>query len=156
MFSVIKEISRDKPKVPLLIKTKEGTLTANPLEQSKLIAAHFKELFFKDTEQINTFRPQAMKTPFTKDEIKGAVKRLRNNRSSGIDNVAAELLKYGPEILCDEIALIFNSLAETGDCPLEITHGILCALQKPGKTKGPLDHLRPIILLSMLRKILAI
>ena len=28
-------------------------------------------------------------------------------------------------------------------------------LQKPGKTKGPLPHLRPIILLSTLRKILA-
>ena len=38
----------------------------------------------------------------------------------------------------------------------EITHGILTALQKPGKPKGPTSNLRPIILLSVLRKILAV
>ena len=156
MFSVIKELYREKPKTPLLIQTGEGSLTANPAEQCKLIAAHFKELFFKDVEPIRATNPQAMRKPFTRDEISQAIMKLRNNRSSGLDNVTAELLKYGPEILSNEIALIYNCLAETGDCPLEITQGLLCALQKPGKTKGPLDHLRPIILLSMLRKVLAI
>ena len=156
MFSVIKELYREKPKTPLLVKTGNGTLTANAAEQCKLIAAHFKEQFFKNVEPIQASNPQAMRKPFTRDEISQAIKKLRNNRSSGLDNVTAELLKYGPEILSDEIALIYNCLAETGDCPLEITQGLLCALQKPGKTKGPLDHLRPIILLSMLRKVLAI
>ena len=156
MFSVIKEMNREKPKVPLLIRTREGNLTSNDAEQCELIAAHFKEQFFKEAEQIKLSNPQAMRNPFTSSEISDAINKLRNNRSSGLDNVTAELLKYGPAILHDEIALIFNSLAETGDCPREIVQGILCALQKPGKTKGPLDHLRPIILLSMLRKILAI
>lgn len=32
----------------------------------------------------------------------------------------------------------------------------MCALQKPGKPKGPTENLRPIILLSVLRKILAV
>ena len=156
MFSVIKEINREKPKVPLLIKTREGDMTSNDAEQCELIADHFKKQFFKEAEQIKLSNPQAMRNPFTSSEISSAINKLRNNRSSGLDNVTAELLKYGPAILHDEIALIFNSLAETGDCPREIVQGILCALQKPGKTKGPLDHLRPIILLSMLRKILAI
>ena len=156
MFSVIKEIQREKQKAPLLIKTSNGSLTGNADEQCKLIAAHFKEQFFKDTEQIKLSHPQAMRNPFTDTEISSAIKKLRNNRSSGPDNVVAELLKFGPAILHTEIALIFNCLAEIGDCPREIVQGILCALQKPGKTKGPLDHLRPIILLSMLRKILAI
>ena len=37
----------------------------------------------------------------------------------------------------------------------EITHGILRALQKPGKPKGLTSNLHPIILLSVLKKILA-
>ena len=35
-------------------------------------------------------------------------------------------------------------------------HGILRALQKPGKLKGPISNLQPIIILSVLRKTLAI
>ena len=54
------------------------------------------------------------------------------------------------------IAEIFNTIAETGEYPNQINHGLIRALQKPGKPKGPPSNLRPIILLSILRKILAI
>ena len=47
-------------------------------------------------------------------------------------------------------------MAETGNYPKEIKTGHLTPLQKPGKTKGPPENLRPVILLSTLRKILAI
>ena len=47
-------------------------------------------------------------------------------------------------------------MAETGIRPNEIHQGILSAHQKPKKKQGPLSNLRPIILLSILRKILAI
>ena len=156
MFQAIKDINRQKPRVPLLIKTKSGTLTANEKEQCEIIASYFKQQFLKDTEHLPDLEPRAMRRRFTRTEIRKAVRKLKNNKSAGLDQVVAELLKYGPDILYDEIAIIFNTLAETGDCPVELIQGIICALQKPGKTKGPLDHLRPIILLSMLRKILAI
>ena len=45
-------------------------------------------------------------------------------------------------------------MAETGDIPKEVTYGILKPLQKQNKAKVPLN-LKPIILLSSLRKILA-
>ena len=47
-------------------------------------------------------------------------------------------------------------MAATGEHLYEIKHGILTPLQKPGKKCGPCTNLRPIILLSMLRKVLAI
>ena len=47
-------------------------------------------------------------------------------------------------------------MARTGEHPKEIKERILTPLQKPGRARGPLTNLRPIILLSMLRKILAI
>jgi len=37
-----------------------------------------------------------------------------------------------------------------------VKEGILIPLPKPNKSKGPVGNLRPIILLSMIRKILAI
>ena len=46
-------------------------------------------------------------------------------------------------------------MAETGDISKEVMYGILKPLQKPNKAKCLPSNLRPIILLSSLRKILA-
>ena len=47
-------------------------------------------------------------------------------------------------------------MAKTGKPPEELCKGILVLLQKPGKKAGLSENLRPIILLSVIRKILAI
>lgn len=54
------------------------------------------------------------------------------------------------------IAKLLNHRAKTGDYQKELKTGILILLPKPGKKQGPPQNLRPIILLSVLRKILAI
>ena len=65
-------------------------------------------------------------------------------------------MKYAPSEIKEEIVLLLNTIAETGEYPKEIKLGQLTPLQKPGKPKGPPENLRPVILLSTLRKILAI
>ena len=65
-------------------------------------------------------------------------------------------LKYSCEELDKEMAKILHEVSRTGCYPQEITHGILTPLQKLGKQCGPTDNLYPIILFSILRKILAI
>ena len=47
-------------------------------------------------------------------------------------------------------------MAETGKYLSEIKDGLLIPLQKPGKEKGKIENLRPVILLNIIRKILAI
>eukprot|EP00794_Sanderia_malayensis_P018438 gene18438-20287_t len=56
----------------------------------------------------------------------------------GVDNLNTELIKYGPNILCEGIAKIVNIIAETGEYPEDIKEGILIPLSKPGKKPGPL------------------
>ena len=68
----------------------------------------------------------------------------------------AELIKVAPPVVHEEIASILNTAAETGKCPIEIKKGHLLPLPKPKKPQGPCKSLRPIILLSVLRKILAV
>ena len=101
MFQAIKDIKRSKPKEALLIKTHDGTLTADPKKQRELITEHFQHQFYKSAESLPDIASQPMKTPFTKAEIKGAVKKLKNNKSAGMDDVVAELIKDGLEILYD-------------------------------------------------------
>ncbi len=100
--------------------------------------------------------PHDMITSFTADEIEKAARSLKNNKSTGIDNIKAELIKYAPNNVHKLIADIYNETAKSGGYPEELVAGILTPIQKPGKTEGPPDNLRPIILLSILRKLLTI
>ena len=97
-----------------------------------------------------------MRTPFTNKEIVNAANRLKNNKSPGVDDIVIEQIKYAPSIIHEQIAETYNEMAFSGNHPTEIIQGRLCAIQKPGKTIGPQQNLRPIILLSTLRKILAV
>ena len=97
-----------------------------------------------------------MKTPFTQQEVQTAIKKLKNNKSPGIDKIRAEHLKNGPALIPTIIADILNQTASTGNNPMEMKLGILNPLIKNINKQGPCTNLRPIILLSILRKILAI
>ena len=97
-----------------------------------------------------------MRHPFSTEEIRKIARKLKNGKSPGIDEIPTEYLKYAPEELYTEIARLLNQIAETGEEITELILGILSPLQKPLKTAGPLDHLRPIILLSIIRKVLTV
>ena len=101
-------------------------------------------------------RPSEMSNPFTSDEIKKAVSKMKMNKSLGFEEIPVELTMYAPDCVYESIAEIFNQIASHGDCLKEINHGILVPLQKPGKPRRPASNLRPINLLSTLRKILVV
>ena len=131
--------------------------TSNPKQQVKIVTSFFKNQFNKDAEKIQEVQKKEMKIPFTPLEVTNAIKKLKYNKSPGMDNICAEHLKNGPiEELSKEISELLNETATTGLYPKEIKLGQLTPLQKPGKKAGPPSNLRPIILLSLLRKILAI
>ena len=155
MFKAIKAMTKQK-RTPLTIQTEHG-LTADEKLATDEITKYFKTMFQTDTQdKIPEPEKQPMTKPFTTKEITDAIKTLKNNKSAGNDNIYAEQLKYGPKELHTEITNLLNEIAATGEYPSEIKHGLLIPLQKPGKPKGPPENLRPIILLSMIRKILAI
>ena len=158
MFRVIKEIQHQKPKILLLIKTETGEFTINEKEQAEIIAGHYKIQFSKNTQVLNKIRsqPTSMNQPFTPEEIKSAIRSLRNNRSAGDDQIKADMLKSASDILQKLLADIYNNISETGEHPLELTLGIITPIQKPEKPKGPVYNLRPITLLSVIRKVFTV
>ena len=152
MLQVIKQLSKQKRVSKLLIESENG-FTADQQKQADLLAEYFKKQFYRNAEKIQN-EPTVMQIPFTTEEIKKAIMSLKTNKSTGIENVKAELLKIGPETFCDEIAQIFNETASTGIFPKELILGIITAIQKSRKKKGPIENLKPTTLLSVLRKIL--
>ena len=151
------ERTKSEEKKPLTVFTNDGSVAGSEEEPVKSITAHFMEMFTQEIkDNIEPIPPSKMKTPFTQDEIMKAAKSMKNGKSVGEDKLNAEYVKYGSTEIHQGIADILNDIAETGKHPKEIKSGILTPLPKPGKKQGPPSNLRPIILLSTLRKILAI
>ena len=156
-FAVMRQLQRTEKKKNLLIKDKNENIAGTTEEQIEIITQYFKEMLSPILEEeAKTYPPSKMRTPFKKEEIQQVVKTLKNGKSPGIDKITAEYIKYSPDTIHEVIADIFNEIAEKGNDVEELIIGILNPLQKPNKKQGPPAHLRPIILLSILRKILTI
>ena len=141
------------PQKQLLIDGKDGK-TTDETEQVKIITDYFRNTFYDETTTpMKHVLPKEMLTPFTQEDIIKTIRSLRNKKSAGTDNICAELLKYSPEVIHSRIAEIFNNIARSGEYPEELKEGIRVPLPKPGKSPA---NLRPIILLSVIRKILVI
>ena len=157
MYEAVRILQRRKTKANLIIKDKKGKIPSSTTGKIKIITEHFKnELNSENAKIIPIINPTKMKQIFTSKEIRKAINKMKNGKSAGCDKVYAEMLKNSPELITEKIAEILNECAETGKHPEEIITGLLIPLQKPGKEKGPPANLRPIVLLSILRKIVAI
>ena len=157
-FAAQKEVKSDRKQENLVVEGKNKKIAATEEGKVKIVSEYFKKMLAPEGKESNIleFPPHKMVTPFAADEIAKAAKKLKNGKSPGPDNVELELIKYAPIELHRETATIFNKVAETGEPVTELVLGLLRPFQKPGKAKGPPENLRPIILLSVLRKILTI
>ena len=68
--------------------------------------------------------------PLSREEILEAIKRLKNNKAAGIDNISAELIKYGGQHLHDKIISLIMDIWQEETMPEEWDEGILVALHK--------------------------
>jgi hypothetical protein len=156
IFKTAREIKRTAFVNPVVNDENDKMIT-NPQLMYDQVNAHFNKHFFDPsmpTLQPFIGEPAPLLAPITVAEVANAAKKLNNNRAPGIDRISAELIKYGPvelhSAICDTLN---NALQKHQD--LEIGCGTLIALQKPGKDRGPVKNLRPVILLLIIRKLLS-
>ena len=99
--------------------------------------------------------PSPLTMPITPVEVQRAISKLNSGRACGHDDLPADLLKSTADLIAPSIATLFNDALEHHE-PLDIGKGVLILLQKPGKPVGPLTSVRPIVLLSALRKTMSL
>ena len=156
MFQAVRVLSKQDDS-NIIVHNQKGDIIHSIDDELVEITNYFENIFKQeDTAPLPEIQPQKLEIEIDREEVKSAVNKLKNNKSPGCDQINAELIKNSPEIVFEHIAQILNEIAETGNKPLELSLGQLIPLPKPGKPKGPVKNLRPVILLSILRKILAI
>ena len=96
-------------------------------------------------EQINV--------PFSEEEIKKAINKLKNNKASGIDSILNEYLKALSHIISPLLVNLFNLIFDSGIFPETWTLGMINPIYKnKGDIQDPSNY-RPITLLSCLGKV---
>ena len=97
MFPVIRQL-KPKERKKTLVQTENG-VTASQKKQIKIITNHFKQVLQRrGEEEMKDIEPTEMKRPFTEEEIRKSVSRLRNNKSLGIDDTVQRGSSTAPRL----------------------------------------------------------
>ena len=123
---------------------------------------HFQKLNQTTREQSNDeFDPddlangntEELNTDFTFDEIEKLIKKLKNGKSCGVDNIINEYLKKCPISMKNAIVSLFNLVLKSGIVPSEWCIGIIIPLFKNKGSTNDVNGYRGITLLSVLGKL---
>jgi endonuclease/exonuclease/phosphatase family metal-dependent hydrolase len=136
--------NRKKP-INELIQTKSITI-----EQWE---SYFKELYNDNSEKSTKTLPTNEKVEITETETARAIKKLKNRKSPGIDNIPNELIKYAGTSLATEINRLFNKILETTSIPNEWRTSVTIPIFKKGQKFLP-ENYRGISLLCSTLKLL--
>ena len=152
MFHAVHLLQRKKQS-PIVVNDASGKLVLRPMESASIIRNHFSAAFADSTCAPLHQEKKPLGIPISEVEVRSAARRLNNGRAIGPDDLPAELIKYGPAPLHRHLADLYTRAI---NCDDQLSGGHLVPLQKPGKPKCPPSNLRPIVLLTALRKVLSI
>lgn len=101
---------------------------------------------------LDSVTDSELDSEITETEIKNAVFSQKNNKSSGIDNLCAELFKCSYDIISPFLVKLFNRLFSNGEYPMTWAEGIIVPIFKSGNPDEPHNY-RGITLINILGKI---
>ena len=169
LHKAVKTLVHGKPKNEVYVNDEDDNMIRNPSQKVERVKDYFADQFNNTgLNHVKGIKPQLsepfpepepgpLDKPITSEEVKRAAKSLKNGRAVGPDELPAELIRYGPDVLYKILAgILYRGFKEAKVGELGIGQGILVVLQKLGKAKGPLKSLRPISLLNSLRKLLSL
>ena len=120
-----------------LIRSKEGDIIVDKERIQARWIEQFKELFNRPPPH-NPVGEVRMEfnggdlEPLTRGEILRAIKWLKNHKAAGIDNISAELIKYGGQTLHERMIALLMDIWENETMPIDWEEGMLVILHKKG------------------------
>ncbi|XP_073820559.1 uncharacterized protein [Musca autumnalis] len=139
VYSAIKKLGGNNIRSTASIKDKNGIELTTPTEQLN----RWREFFMENqpAHHQNEYQMISMLSrrnprrdipthPPTCGEIKTALEALRNGRSSGPDDIPAELIKYGAPTLADILTPIIRNVWATGQIPDDWKKGVIITIPK--------------------------
>ena len=105
-------------------------------------------------ENINTdIANEICNGVITEEEIKWHLRKLKNNKAAGSDNIIGEFLKYAPDNISQTLFTVFNYIFDNGKWPSKWAEGLINPVHKKG-TINSADNYRKITVMPAIGKVL--
>ena len=158
LYDTTKKLSGKTSKPQRPVKDKEGKPIIGEEGQKKRWMEHFEELLNRPApqdpphiQQADRDLPIDLRAP-TREEILSAIKKLRNGKAAGPDNIPAEALKTDTETMVEMLHPLFKKIWEEENIPSEWKEGYLVKMPKKGDLSNCANY-RGITLLSIPGKV---
>ena len=162
-YRIAKELGGSTTSSGVPVKDKNGKLLQTETEQNDRWVEHFKEtlnqpepvelLAFHEGENIPELNVNT--DQISTWEVENSIRKLKNNKSAGMDRIPAELLKSGGSILKNKLQMLCNSCWERKSVPQDWKKGAIIKLPKKG-VLCDCGNWRGITLLSVPGKVLCV
>nr|CAB3230289.1 craniofacial development protein 2-like [Phallusia mammillata] len=159
LFGIIRHLTKTGKSSSVPIKDKTGKTLLTEEEQNMRWYEHFKEILNQpEPYELPTFEDEDGPTmevdmgDITTEEISSALKKLKNNKAAGLDQISAEMLKNGGNALIAQLTKLCNLCWKMQTVPSDWKKGVIVKLPKKGNL-GICGNWRGITLLSVPGKV---
>jgi Reverse transcriptase (RNA-dependent DNA polymerase) len=168
-YKDVKEIKKGHIQKPIYIKDEAGNLLGEESEIVQRWKQHFEELLKTNNEvdQQHEERKEdedqqekegkenenKINAP-TEAEIEDIIRKMKNNKSPGTNNITAEQLKYGGTTLKREITELIQEVWRTERMPEAWKNAVILPIHKKGDVSD-CNNYRGIVLLDTMYKVLS-
>ena len=123
--------------------------------------SYFSSLFKKNTDSeisdVHNVRDdelnEHLNQPFTLDELRDNLNKLKNNKAPGLDGIKNEMIKCSSSIILEIVLSFFNLCLSVGIFSSSLCKGIINPIHKEGPRSDP-ESYRGICLMNCLTKLL--
>ena len=158
LYDTTKKLAGKTSKPQRPVKDKEGKPIIGEEGQKKRWMEHFEELLNRPApqdpphiQQADRDLPIDLSAP-RREEIRKAIKKLRNGKATGPDSIPAEALKTDAETMGEMLHPLFKKMWEEENIPCEWKEGYLVKMPKKGDLSN-CGNYRGIMLLSIPGKV---
>ena len=157
-YQLVKDLTSEKQGRPSTSQDKSGKCLTEENEILSRWTEYCSELYNYESCEDNTVldcsQPQEeYLQPIFHEEAEIAVASLKKRKSSGVDNIPAELVQAGAETTIDVLTGICNWIWRTGEWPTPWTQSLIITLPKQGNLQLCQTY-RTISLISYSSKVL--
>ena len=143
-WSLLKSFTKSDVNIPI----DKTTVFQHFKDLSSASNPNMPESHYFDAVEVN----ENINYSFSIDEIKRCLKKIKNGKSAGHDDIFPEFLKYAPEKLIVVITKFFNAILERGEVPDDWALSVYCPIFKKGDRKD-VNNYRGISLANCLCKL---
>ena len=142
LYQITKTLCNEKSKTCNTVKDKDGNLLTEDSERRKRWQEHFEQILNRPipdnpvSNEPNEHDEQVLEDISTdcisKAEIRAAIRKMRNGKSGGKDEITVELLTADIDTTVDWLADLFSTIWEQEVVPKVWKHGLIVKLPKKG------------------------